>query len=61
MYLPFVAASLLIVLRVYVTIYILGDPIIFPKELPFAHGHCQYRYLEQKQVGHSDLDWHMGD
>jgi hypothetical protein len=61
MYLTFSAASLLIVLRVYVLIYILGDAIIFQKELPFAHGHCQYRYLEQKQVGHSDRGWHMGD
>jgi hypothetical protein len=61
MYLAFSAASLLIVLRMYVTIYILGDATIFPKELPFAHRHCQYRYLEQKQVDHSDRDWHMGD
>jgi hypothetical protein len=47
------AASLLIVLRMYVLCNLDMRPSI-------AHVYCQHRHMEWEEVGHSDRGWRMG-
>ena len=52
-YLTLAAASLLIVLRMYILCNLDMRPSI-------AHVYCQHRHMEWEEVRHSDRGWRMG-